>query len=205
MKSAVFVDRDGTISEEVGYISDLDQFRLVPKAAEAIKLINESDLVVIVITNQAGVAKGYFSEETVDHIHKKMEKLLLEHGAYLDGIYYCPHHPEGVVGSYRRACDCRKPAPGLLEQASKDHGIDLAASYMVGDKVTDIELARKVGAKGILVLTGYGRDELQKISDVPVENPAYVALDLFDAVKWIMNDLGIECDGNPDCKIECHR
>ena len=205
MKGAVFVDRDGTISEEVGYISDLDQFRLMSKSAEAIKLINESGLKIIVITNQAGVARGYFPEEMVRHVHNKMEKLLSEHGAYLDGIYYCPHHPEGVIEAYRKTCECRKPASGLLKRASKDHGIDLAASYVVGDKVTDIEFAHRVGAKAILVLTGYGKDELKKINDTTGENPEFVARDLFDAVKWIMNDLSIKHDGNPDHKIECHR
>lgn len=205
MKSAVFVDRDGTICEEAGYISNLDQFHLVPKAAEAIKLINESSLVVIVITNQAGVAKGYFPEEMVSHLHKKMESLLSERGASLDDIYYCPHHPEGVVESYRKVCDCRKPASGLLEKASKKHSIDLASSYMVGDKVMDVELARRVGAKGVLVLTGYGKDSLQKINDTAAQKPAHVACDLFDAVKWIMNDFGSGRDGDTDHKIECHR
>ena len=205
MYSAVFVDRDGTLSEEVGYIRELDQFRLMPKSAEAVKLLNESGLKIIVITNQAGVARGYFSEEMVRQVHNKMERLLSEQGAFLDGVYYCPHHPEGVIKPYRKACSCRKPASGLLEQASKDHGICLTASYVVGDKVTDIELAHRVGAKGILVLTGYGKDEHQKIKETPAKKPAFVARDLFDAVKWIMNDLSIKRNGDPDHKIECHR
>ncbi|MBW1823854.1 MAG: HAD family hydrolase [Deltaproteobacteria bacterium] len=205
MKGAVFMDRDGTISEEVGYLNELDQLRLIPKSVEAIKLINESGLMAIVITNQSGVARGYFTEEMVHRVHEKMEKLLDERDVHLDGIYHCPHHPEGVVESYRKTCNCRKPASGLLKKASKDHGIDLAASYIVGDKLIDIELAYKVGAKGILVLTGYGKDELEKINDVPEIRPAYVADTLFDAAKWIINDLGVKSDGNPDCKIECHR
>jgi D-glycero-D-manno-heptose 1,7-bisphosphate phosphatase len=205
MKGAVFMDRDGTISEEVGYLNELNQLRLIPKSVEAIKLINESGLMAIVITNQSGVARGYFTEEMVHRVHEKMEKLLDERGVHLDGIYHCPHHPEGVVESYRKTCNCRKPASGLLKEASKDHGIDLAASYIVGDKLIDIELAYKVGAKGILVLTGYGKDELEKINDVPEIRPAYVADTLFDAAKWIINDFGVKGDGNPDCKIECHR
>ncbi|MBW2182988.1 MAG: HAD family hydrolase [Deltaproteobacteria bacterium] len=205
MKGAVFMDRDGTISEEVGYLNELDQLRLIPKSVEAIKLINESGLMAIVITNQSGVARGYFTEEMVHRVHEKMEKLLDERDVHLEGIYYCPHHPEGVVESYRKTCNCRKPASGLLKKASKDHGIDLAASYIVGDKLIDIELAYKVGAKGILVLTGYGKDELEKINDVPEIRPAYVADTLFNAAKWIINDLGVKSDGNPDCKIECHR
>ena len=205
MKGAVFMDRDGTISEEVGYLNELDQLRLIPKSVEAIKLINESGLMAIVITNQSGVARGYFTEEMVHRVHEKMEELLDERDVHLDGIYHCPHHPEGVVESYRKTCNCRKPASGLLKKASKDHGIDLAASYIVGDKLIDIELAYKVGAKGILVLTGYGKDELEKINDVPEIRPAYVADTLFNAAKWIINDLGVKSDGNPDCKIECHR
>jgi len=175
------------------------------KSTEAVKSINESGLKIIVITNQAGVARGYFSEGMVSQVHDKMKKLLSEQGAYLDGIYYCPHHPEGVIESYRKACDCRKPASGLLERASKDHGIDLASSYVVGDKVTDIELAHRIGAKGVLVLTGYGEDELKKINDTSAKNPDFVAGDLFDAVKWIMNDLSVKCDGDPDHKVECNR
>ena len=198
MKSAVFMDRDGTISEEVGFICDLDRFYLMPKSVEAIKLINESGLMAIVITNQSGVARGYFSEGMVNRIHEKMERLLEVDGAHLDGIYYCPHYPEGTVASYRKKCHCRKPAPGLIEQASKKHDIDLTASYMVGDKMIDIELASNVGAKGILVLTGYGRDELEKINEAYVMKPAYVADDLFNAVKWIINDLGNKRDGNSD-------
>ncbi len=205
MKGAVFVDRDGTISEEVGYIRNIDQFRLMPKSAEAIKLINKSGLKAIVVTNQAGVAKGYFPEEMVSRVHRKMEKTLSEQGAFLNGIYYCPHHPGGVVESYRKTCDCRKPASGLLKQASKDHSIDLSSSYMVGDKVTDIECAHRAGVKGILVLTGYGEDELKKIEGTKAREPEYVADDLFDAVKWIMNNLGVEHNGDTYRKIECHR
>ena len=205
MRGAVFVDRDGTISNEVGYIRDPDQFQLMPKSAEAVKLIHESGLKIIVITNQAGVAKGFFTEEMVDQVNKKMEKLLSVQGAYLDGIYYCPHHPEGVVESYRKTCDCRKPASGLLEQASREHDIDLTVSYMVGDKLTDMECANKAGVKGILVLTGYGKDVHKKIESLNTKKPEYVEDDLFDAAKWIINDLGIERNGDTDRKIECHR
>ena len=108
MKRAVFMDRDGTISEEVGYIGEPDQFHLLPQSAEAIRLINESGLKAIVVTNQAGVAKGYFPEEMVGRIHRTMEKLLSEQGAHLDSIYYCPHHPDGTVEPYRQICGCRK-------------------------------------------------------------------------------------------------
>jgi len=190
VKRAVFIDRDGTISEEVGYIRDLNQFHLMPHSAEAIKLMNEHGLKVIMVTNQSGVARGYFTEALVKKVHKKMESLLSEQGAYLDAIYYCPHYPEGVVKFYCKVCECRKPATGLLEQASQTHDIDLAASYLVGDKVTDIELAHRVGAKAVLVLTGYGPEELKKIHGGALPQPAYVAIDLYDAARWIVRDLG---------------
>ena len=205
MERAVFVDRDGVISEEVGYISDVEHFRLIPKSAEAVKLINQRGLKIIVITNQSGVARGYFSEEVLGHINRKMEQLLSDQGALLDGIYYCPHHPEGTVEAYRVECDCRKPATGLLIQASQEHAIDLSSSYLVGDKRTDIECAHRAGAKGILVLTGYGKDELSQIDSAALAHPEYVAADLLDAVQWIIKDKASEKPGDPHHKIECNR
>jgi D-glycero-D-manno-heptose 1,7-bisphosphate phosphatase len=205
MERAVFVDRDGVISEEVGYIGDSEDFRLIPHSAEAVKLINQSGLKIIAITNQSGVARGYFSEEMLGHIHRKMEKLLSDQGAFLDGIYYCPHHPEATVQAYRMECDCRKPATGLLIQASKEHSIDVSSSYLVGDKRTDIECAHRAGAKGILVLTGYGKDELRKFNSAASEQPEYVAADLLDAVQWIIKDKTSEKPGDPHHKIECNR
>ncbi len=204
-KGAVFLDRDGTISEEVGYITNLNQFQLMTKSAEAVKLMNERGLKVILITNQAGVAKGYFPEEMVNRVHKKMEKTLSDQGAFLDAIYYCPHHPEGVVETYRKKCECRKPASGLLRQASEEHGIDISSSYMVGDKMVDVECAHQIGVKGVLVLTGYGKDELKKIEGARIRRPEYVADDIFNAVKWIVNDLYVERNGDTNRKIECHR
>jgi D-glycero-D-manno-heptose 1,7-bisphosphate phosphatase len=205
MERAVFVDRDGVISEEVGYISDVEHFRLIPQSAEAVKLINQRGLKIIVITNQSGVARGYFSEEVLGHINRKMEQLLSDQGALLDGIYYCPHHPEGTVEAYRMECDCRKPSAGLLIQASREHAIDLSSSYLVGDKRTDIECAHRAGAKGILVLTGYGKDELSKINSAALAQPEYVAADLLDAVQWIIKDKASEKPGDPHHKIECNR
>lgn len=204
-KGAVFLDRDGTISEEVGYIRDPDQFQLMPKSAEAVKLMNARGLKVIVITNQAGVAKGYFPEAVINQVHKKMEKTLLDQGAFLDGVYYCPHHPEGVVETYRQTCECRKPASGLLKKASEEHGIDLSRSYMVGDKLADVDCGHRIGAKAILVLTGYGKDEFKKTDGAKIRKPDYVADDILDAVKWIMNDLDMNQHGNTHRKIECHR
>jgi len=205
MERAVFLDRDGVISEEVGYIADREHLRLIPQSAKAVKLINQSGLKIIAITNQSGVARGYFSEEMLGHIHRKMEKLLSDQGAFLDGIYYCPHHPEGTVEAYRVKCDCRKPATGLLIQAAQEHSIDVSSSYLVGDKRTDIECAHRAGAKGILVLTGYGKDELRKINRAALAQPHYIAADLLDAVQWIIKDKTSEKQGDPHHKIECNR
>lgn len=205
MERAVFVDRDGVISEEVGYLADVEHVRLIPRSAEAVKVINQSALKIIAITNQSGVARGYFSEEMLGHVHRKMEQLLSDQGALLDGIYYCPHHPEGTVEAYRIECDCRKPSAGLLIQAAEEHAIDLSSSYLVGDKRTDIECAHRAGAKGILVLTGYGKDELSTINSAALAQPEYVAADLLDAVQWIIKDKTSEKPGNPHHKIECNR
>lgn len=205
MERAVFVDRDGVISEEVGYLSTIDHLRLVPRSAEAVKLVNQSGLKIIAITNQSGIARGYFSEEMLGHINRKMAQLLKDQGAFLDGIYYCPHHPEGTIEAYRMVCDCRKPAAGLLIQAAQEHSIDVSSSYLVGDKGTDIECAHRAGAQGILVLTGYGRDELRKINSAALAQPAYVAADLLDAVQWIIKDKTSENPGDPHHKIECNR
>lgn len=205
MGPGVFVDRDGVICEEVGYIGEREQMRLIPRAAEAVKLINLSGLKIIAITNQSGVARGYFTEETLGYLHRELEKLLSDQGAFLDGIYYCPHHPEGSVAAYRMACDCRKPATGLLNRAAAAHAVDLASSYLVGDKVTDIACAQRAGAKGILVLTGYGRDELVKINRADSAQPHYVAADLLDAVEWIIKDSRRGKPGDPHHKTLCNR
>lgn len=205
MERAVFVDRDGVISEEVGYLGDRDHLRLIPNSAEAVKLVNQSGLKIIAITNQSGIARGYFSEEMLGHIHRKMEQLLSDQGAFLDGIYYCPHHPEGTVEAYRMECDCRKPAAGLLTRAAQEHSIDVSSSYLVGDKRTDIECAHRAGAQGILVLTGYGKDELRKINSAALAQPAYVAADLRDAVQWIIKEITSGKPGDPHHKIECNR
>ena len=190
MQRAVFLDRDGVICEDVGYLTEVSQLQLIPDAAQAVHLLNSSGLKVIIITNQSGVARGYFSEAQVREIHREMGKLLSTQRAYIDAIYYCPHYPEGTIEHYRRECDCRKPSPGMLTQAANDHGIDLAQSYLVGDKLTDIECAQRAGARGILVLTGYGKDEEEKIDGASPSKPVCIAPNLFEAAQWIIEDLG---------------
>lgn len=174
----VFLDRDGTINEDTGYIDSPERLVLIDGAASAIKKLNSKGFKVIVITNQSGVGRGYFSKEAADAVNKKLEDVLKKQGAHLDGIYYCPHHPDDN-------CECRKPKTGLLEKAKKDLDIDFKKSYVVGDKISDVELAHNIGGKGILVLTGSGMDEKKKIICRP---PSHVANDLKDAVEWIIKD-----------------
>jgi D-glycero-D-manno-heptose 1,7-bisphosphate phosphatase len=179
LKPAVFLDRDGTISEEVGYLNHISRFRLYPFAAAAIRRLNEQRVPVFVVTNQSGVARGYFPESLVRDVHELMTRQLAEAGAHLDGIYYCPH------GSSEN-CACRKPGPGMLEQISAEHGIDLRRSAVVGDRYGDIELAHGVGARGVMVRTGYGEGALQWHSHEWKSQPDYIAADLAQAIDWIL-------------------
>lgn len=172
---AVFLDRDGTLNEDTGYIDSPERLILIEGASSAIKKLNAEGFKVVIITNQSGVARGYFSQEALDAVNKKLVRILEADNAYLDGIYYCPHHPDDD-------CECRKPKTGMLEQAKKDLAIDLKKSYIVGDKASDVEIAHKIGGKGILVLTGMGRDEKNKLNN----KPSYIADDLNDAVEWII-------------------
>ncbi len=186
MKPAVFLDRDGTVSHEVGYVNHVDRFRIYPWSAAAIRNLNEAGLPVFVITNQSGVARGYFPEELVKEVNRLLVRSLADHGARLDGIYYCPHHPEGREHAFRMACDCRKPMPGLLNRAARDHDIDLAASFIVGDRYLDLETGFLVGARGVLVLSGYGKGEfLYQAAEWP-RPPDHVATDLAEAAEWIL-------------------
>ena len=175
---AVFLDRDGTINEEVGYLSDPDGLKLIRGAAEAVKKLNDHGIKVIVISNQSGVGRGYFSERDLARINMRLTELLLSYEARIDAIYYCPHHPDD-------GCECRKPEPGLLKKAAREHSIDLGRSYVVGDKKTDVELAVNAGSKGILVKTGFGREQLKTMTS----SAAFVADDLLDATEWIINDM----------------
>jgi D-glycero-D-manno-heptose 1,7-bisphosphate phosphatase len=156
MKPAVFVDRDGTLIIDRGYLSRLDDMELLPGAIEALRLVREAGFAVVVVTNQAGVARGRFEESFVPEAHRHLQSLLESGGASVDAFYYCPHHPEGVVDAYRRVCECRKPAPGMVVRAARELDLDVARSFVVGDTWLDVGLATRAGARGILVRTGYG-------------------------------------------------
>jgi len=187
MSKAIFIDRDGTISEEVGYINHPSRFRVFPYAAEAIKLANDSEWLAIVVTNQAGVARGYFTEDMIHTVHAQLEADLNARGARVDSIYYCAHHPSVGEPPYRFDCDCRKPKPGLILRAAGDLEIDLKQSWMVGDRYSDIELARNAGVNSAFVLSGYGRGEWEHQRSDWQHEPDLVAEDLLEAVKRIVN------------------
>ena len=189
-RPAIFMDRDGTISEEVGYVNHLSRYRLLPRSLEAIRLINDAGLLAIVTTNQSGVARGYFSQDLVEAVHARLRYLAAGAGARLDAIYYCPHHPAEGSPPWRAACDCRKPKPGMILKAAREHGIDLERSYVVGDSVVDMEAGAAAGVRGILVLTGYGRGLVEHQKDLFPTPPAHTADDLLDAVRWILGRRG---------------
>ena len=196
-RRAIFMDRDGTVCEEVGYVNHVDRIRLLPRSAEAIRLANQAGFQTVIVTNQAGVARGYFDEDLVHEVHDAVRRQLAEAGARIDGIYYCPHHPEVGAPPYRRACDCRKPGPGMLLRAQEEMGIDLESSYMVGDTVKDLGAGRAVGATTVLVLTGYGRGELQYQSHRWTVQPDHVCEDLLEAMQWILAREGLAAAPSP--------
>lgn len=185
-RRAVFIDRDGTISEEVGYVNHPSRYRVFPYAAEAIKLLHDAGWLAILVTNQAGVARGYFSEELIKQVHELLRQELGRDGARLDAIYYCPHHPTVGAAPYRLDCDCRKPKPGLIERAARDFDLDLRASWMVGDRYGDVELAHNAGVRSAFVLSGYGRGEWEYQRAQWQHEPDLVADDLLAAVRLIV-------------------
>jgi D-glycero-D-manno-heptose 1,7-bisphosphate phosphatase len=191
MTKAVFLDRDGTVNEEVGYLTDLSKLRLIPGAGAAIKRLNHAGYKVILVTNQSGVARGYFPESLVHEAHTYLANMLREEGAVLDGIYYCPHHPTAGNSNYTMACDCRKPGTGLIDQARRDFDIDINHSFMVGDKWTDIELAQRAGVRAILVTSGFAPDAPGNKRPNHVVAPDYTAHSITEAVEWIIS-LGAE-------------
>jgi D-glycero-D-manno-heptose 1,7-bisphosphate phosphatase len=187
--SAVFLDRDGTINEQMGYVNHLSRFHLLPGVVHAIRLLNEAAIPVFVVTNQSGLARGYFPEALLEEVHVAMTERLKAGGAKLDGVYVCPHHPEAKEERYRLDCSCRKPRPGLFLQAAAEHDLDLSQSYVVGDRWSDVKAAAACGAQGVLVLTGYGRGDYEFIGPRQAIQPSHVADDLLVAVQWIIKDM----------------
>ncbi|HET9314866.1 MAG TPA: HAD family hydrolase [Vicinamibacteria bacterium] len=188
MRPAIFIDRDGTLSHEVGYVNHVSRFQVFSYAVDAVRLVNRSPFAAVLVTNQAGVARGYFPESLIGEVHASLRETLAAGGARLDGIYYCPHHPSAGEPPYRCDCDCRKPRPGLLHRAAGDLGLDLARSYVVGDRHGDLQLAWKVGARAVLVKSGYGRGELAYHAPSWPRQPDLVAEDLLEAVSRILDE-----------------
>lgn len=185
-KAAVFLDRDGTINEQMGYINHLSRFVLLPSVGRAIGLLNRAGYLVIVVSNQSGVARGYFPLALVHTVHERMGELLAEEGARIDAVFFCPHHPDGKIEAFRRPCDCRKPRTGLIEQARRQFDIDMSGSCVVGDRMEDVEMAYRASLPGILVTTGYGMGESEYILPEHAHKPVFVAEGLLDAVRWIL-------------------
>ncbi len=188
VRRAVFIDRDGTISDEVGYVNHVSRYRVFPFAAEAVRTLHEADWLAILVTNQAGVARGYFTEEMIGAVHGVLAAELEKDGARLDAVYYCPHHPSVGEPPYRLDCDCRKPRPGLIRRAADDLGLDLPRCWMVGDRHSDTELARNAGVRSAFVLTGYGRGELEHQSETWRHRPDLIAENLLEAVHRIVEE-----------------
>lgn len=186
--TGVFMDRDGTLSEEVGYINHLKRFWLYPYTAEAIRMLNRSDLKAVVVTNQAGVARGYFKEELIHQVHEKMRQDLKASGAFLDAIYYCPHHPSAGEPPYRQICECRKPKPGMIFRGARDLDIDLERSFMIGDRYSDVVLAHNAGVRSIMVLSGYGMGEYEYQRHHWVLQPDWVAQNLLEAAGIVLKE-----------------
>jgi D-glycero-D-manno-heptose 1,7-bisphosphate phosphatase len=186
-RRAVFLDRDGTVAEEVGYVNHASRIRLLPGSAEAVRRLRDAGFLAVIVTNQAGVARDYFEEFIVQQANRRLEELLQQEGAALDGIYYCPHHPREGAPPYRQDCQCRKPRPGMLRQASEDLGIDLSRSYMVGDGLVDVGAARAAGVVPVLVLTGYGRGHLEHRRSRWTVEPEHISENLSEAAEWILD------------------
>ena len=162
IEKACFLDRDGVLIKEVNYLSSPNQVQIFPESVKALKILQKYQYRVIVVTNQAGVARGYFKESSVSKVHKEIDRQLLRYGLKIDAYYYCPHHPDGTVREYSINCNCRKPMPGMILKAAQDFRLDLSKSFLLGDKMSDLLAAENAGCVGGLVETGYGKEYKEK-------------------------------------------
>ena len=185
-RPAIFMDRDGTLSHEVGYVNHPSRFRIYPWTLAAVRAINRASWLAVVVTNQAGVARGYFPESVFDEVQGRLRREVAAGGGRLDAVYACLHHPSVGEPPYREHCDCRKPRPGLLHRAEKELGADLRRSWVIGDRYSDVQLAWNVGAQGALVKSGYGLGELTYLSPGWAKQPDLVAENLLEAVERIL-------------------
>lgn len=185
VQGGIFLDRDGTINDEVHYLSSPSQLRLLPGSADAIREANDAGLPVFIITNQSGIARGVLTEQQLEEIHRELFSMLGKHRARITASYYCPHHPDLGVGIYRTECDCRKPKAGMIMKAVKEFGIDPTHSFVIGDRMIDVQTGKAVGASTILVLTGYGREELELCKQNGIEAD-HVSENLYDAMQVVI-------------------
>ena len=187
MRPVAFLDRDGTLIEEAGYLDRLERLAFFPFSVDAVRILNHAGLAVVVVTNQSGVARGLVQESFIDEAHTYIAEHLAVGGAHIDAFYYCPHHPNATLDAYRRRCDCRKPQPGLLRRAASELELDLSRSFSVGDRWQDLQSGRAVGGRSILVRTGYGRVAESHPVDGFVADA--VTDNLMGAVSWILRCL----------------
>ena len=188
MKPAVFLDRDGSLIEEVDFLLKEEDIRIFPGTIEALRILREAGFILIVVSNQSGVARGYLSEERVEELNRVVFSQMRMLGCVPDAFYFCPAHPQAKDEKYRRNLHCRKPGTGMAEQAAVKFDIDFAHSYAVGDKLADVGLGQNIGGKGVLVLTGHGREEYAALEDDGEYQPDFVADNILDAARWIVSD-----------------
>lgn len=191
MEPVIFLDRDGTMNEEVNYLHRPEDLRILPGVPEAVRMWNERGYRVVVVTNQAGVARGYYTEADVEILHEYLNRQLDKKGAHVDHFFYCPHHPEYGIGEYKKECRCRKPQTGMFEMAEAYYQVDKSRSFMVGDKLIDVEAGKNYGIRGILVGTGYGaverdRAKLEETSKGEELPYVFYAEDLMGAARYII-------------------
>jgi D-glycero-D-manno-heptose 1,7-bisphosphate phosphatase len=190
-RRAVFLDRDGTLTVERGYVTRPEDLELLPGAAAAVRLLNDAGLLAVLVSNQSGVARGLMTEDDLGRVHAALEKALSAAGARLDAAYYCPNLEGGAVERFSRDASCRKPEPGMLERARRDLGADVESSFIVGDQTCDLELASRVGATAVLVLTGAGRTTLREARERALRID-HCSDDIGAAVRWILARIGPE-------------
>ena len=184
LSRAVFLDRDGTMIEDVGYLDRLERLKLFPYTVDAVRLLNQGGFKVVVVTSQNGIANGLLTEDFLDTAHRHLSSVLQSGGARVEGYYYCPHSPHATVEQYRVECECRKPKPGMILAAAREHRLDLAASFVIGDRWRDIEMGMAAGTKAVLVQTGYGRTEATR--PPPALRSVPVTANLIEATGWIL-------------------
>lgn len=184
-KKALFLDRDGTINKDTGYINKVKNLRVLPGVYSALKKFKSSKFYIIIVSNQSGIARGLIKPAQLKKINQELIKRFMRNGIKIDGIYFCPHYKKGIISPWNKSCLCRKPSIGMFKRASRDFNIDLSESFVIGDKLTDILAGNRCGCKTILVLTGEGKKEAKNITRA--SSPAFIAKNLDSAISWINN------------------